>query len=187
MIFSTRVKHSSAVGILMILTYLFKTLHVTTSTSTSTSNNRTWHGFETSCYTTLTSAEYVGVFACSRYCNSINARLAEIETPAELSFLQQLMDRETTMTSTGSAQSTTARTTKTASICGSALKRWLTQASGGSVTQTTSSTVASDSPGVLEEGTTWSTRGGSTSSNVWIRSILCGKPRRRDWRPRPTA
>ena len=48
---------------------------------------RVWRQFESSCYTALSPDDCVGVAACAQLCVSLNASLAEIETPEELAFL----------------------------------------------------------------------------------------------------
>ena len=70
----------------IILIYLMNSLQA------NEISNRTWHGFESSCYTILTTEDCVGIDACSESCNSFNAYLVEIDTAAELLFLQQLVE-----------------------------------------------------------------------------------------------
>ena len=57
-------------------------------------NNITWHRFETSCYTILTTVDCVGVSACSDSCVALNSYLAEINTPSEMTYLRHLVHLE---------------------------------------------------------------------------------------------
>ena len=51
----------------------------------------TWRGFSTSCYTTLTTDDCVGLTQCSDMCRQLGSNLVEIDTPEELTFLQNFL------------------------------------------------------------------------------------------------